>query len=74
MKVPEASCYPRVLFSELYGATFHRGQTGEERGGKGGTGRGPDFSNAGWFLAVQTKQKAAPQVAPLTGIWSEKST
>lgn len=36
MKVPEASCYPRVLFSELYGATFHRGQMGEERGGKGG--------------------------------------
>lgn len=72
MKVPEASCYPRVLFSELYGATFHRGQMGKEQEGKGGMGGGPDFSNAGRFLAAQTEQKAAPVVAPLLGIWSEK--
>lgn len=41
---------------------------------EGGTGRGPDFSNAGWFLAAQTEQKAAPEVALLMGIWPEKST
>lgn len=33
MKVPEASCYPQVLFSELYGATFRWGKTGKEQGG-----------------------------------------
>lgn len=34
MKVPEASCYPQVLFSELYGATFRSGKMGKEQGGK----------------------------------------
>lgn len=36
MKVPEASCYPQVLFSELYGATFRWGKAGEGTRREGG--------------------------------------
>lgn len=34
-------CYPHVLFSELYGATFHRGKTGKGTRREGEGGRGP---------------------------------
>lgn len=67
MKVPEASCYPRVLFSELYGATFHRGQTGEEGEGKGGDGKGPRFFQCRMVLSSADRTESSPRGCSVNG-------